>query len=105
MGTAEVVYSPGQGLAWAMGPFAYVVCFICGKWPKTSTLHHTELLAESEKFCSKSLNLGHPVSAQGHRGGGLFNVCSHTCLCSLGVGFTHDCFFFQTRHKMLTYCN
>lgn len=39
MGTAEAVYSPNQGLAWAMGPFAYVVCFICGKWPKTSSLH------------------------------------------------------------------
>ncbi|XP_029695065.1 high-affinity choline transporter 1-like [Takifugu rubripes] len=30
LGTAEAVYSPNQGLAWAMGPFAYVVCFICG---------------------------------------------------------------------------
>uniref|UniRef100_H3CW83 Solute carrier family 5 member 7 n=1 Tax=Tetraodon nigroviridis TaxID=99883 RepID=H3CW83_TETNG len=30
MGTAEVVYSPNGGLAWAIGPFAYTLCFICG---------------------------------------------------------------------------
>lgn len=41
MGTAEVVYSPNHGLAWAMGPFAYVACFICGKWLKQTRLHYT----------------------------------------------------------------
>lgn len=41
MGTAEAVYSPNQGLAWAMGPFAYVLCFICGKWLKEIKLHST----------------------------------------------------------------
>lgn len=42
MGTAEVVYSPNQGLAWAMSPFAYIVCFICGRWLKQQKkLHYT----------------------------------------------------------------
>lgn len=31
MGTAEAVYSPSQGLIWAMGPFAYIINFIVGK--------------------------------------------------------------------------
>lgn len=31
MGTAESVYSPTQGLVWALGPPAYVLCFFVGK--------------------------------------------------------------------------
>lgn len=41
MGTAEAVYTPNQGLVWAVGPFAYVLCFICGKWLKEMKLHST----------------------------------------------------------------
>lgn len=31
MGTAEAVYSPTQGLIWAMGPPAYLINFLLGK--------------------------------------------------------------------------
>lgn len=31
MGTAEAVYSPTQGLIWAMGPPAYVINFVLGE--------------------------------------------------------------------------
>lgn len=31
MGTAEAVYSPNQGLIWALGPPAYVLNFFLGK--------------------------------------------------------------------------
>lgn len=31
MGTAEAVYSPSQGLIWAMGPPAYLINFLLGK--------------------------------------------------------------------------
>ena len=43
MGTAEAVYSPNQGLLWAMGPFAYVVTFILGKYLRET---HSELYTE-----------------------------------------------------------
>lgn len=32
MGTAEVVYSPTQGLIWALGPPAYFANYVLGKW-------------------------------------------------------------------------
>lgn len=38
MGTAEAVYSPSQGLIWAMGPFAYMITFILGKYLKQMRL-------------------------------------------------------------------
>ena len=38
MGTAEAVYSPGQGLIWALGPPAYVINFLLGKWQKQMIL-------------------------------------------------------------------
>lgn len=31
LGTAEVVYSPSQGLIWAIGPPAYLTNFLLGK--------------------------------------------------------------------------
>lgn len=67
MGTAEAVYSPNQGLAWAMGPFAYVLCFICGKWLKEIKLHSTFRTLQIDFFPSGpqlSLSLRHPQHAE-----------------------------------------
>lgn len=71
MGTAEAVYSPSQGLMWAVGPVAYPMTFILGKQERTHDSH--------EARCA--------VTAQGLVVG--TSVC--VCLClsmSLSIYFT-----------------
>lgn len=58
---------------------ALCITLSCWVYPKSSVVSH---------FPSDTQSV--------HRGigeGVLFNVFSHTCICSLGVGFMHDCFF------------
>ena len=46
LGTAEAVYSPSQGLIWAMGPPAYLTNFVLGKFPQLTITHSRDKMLE-----------------------------------------------------------
>ncbi|CDQ95541.1 unnamed protein product [Oncorhynchus mykiss] len=57
MGTAEAVYSPSQGLIWALGPLAYLITFLLGKKHEES-LSAVSCIASIRRNYTPSTNSG-----------------------------------------------